>query len=314
MITFSSPCEVFKVGNVKIYLNFFVEYLQIEKNYSQYTIVNYVADIEDFMSFMKQQSLLHLEEITYNDTRLYLTELHKRKYSRKTISRKISALRSFFKFLMREGKLKENPFSLVSLPKKELKIPNFLYEEEIEKLFSISDCNTPLGQRNQALIEILYGTGMRVSECCQLKLSDVDFHIGTVLVNGKGGKQRYIPFGSFAQEALEQYIEEGRQKLTAKLLSGDEHQLIFVNNRGMPLTERGVRYILTGLIQKASATLHLHPHMFRHTFATHLLNEGADLRSVQELLGHSHLSSTQVYTHVTKEHLKKMYMSYHPRA
>lgn len=300
--------------NVKIYLNFFVEYLQIERNYSQYTIVNYVTDIEDFFSFMKEQVILHLEEITYNDTRLYLTQLHKRNYSRKTISRKISSLRSFFKFLVREEKLNENPFSLVSLPKREQKIPQFLYEEEIEKLFSISDCTTPLGQRNQALIEILYGTGIRVSECCAIRLSDIDFYIGTVLVQGKGGKQRYVPFGSFAQDAIEQYINQGRKILLSKLKTPEEHSYLFVNNRGNPLTDRGVRHVLNEMIKKTSLTLHIHPHMFRHTFATHLLNEGADMRSVQELLGHSHLSSTQVYTHVTKDHLKRIYMSHHPRA
>lgn len=300
--------------NVKNNLNLFIEYLQIEKNYSQYTIVNYVADIEDFFAFMNEQALLQLEDITYNDTRLYLTQLHKKEYSRKTVSRKVSSLRSFFKFLVREEKLNENPFSLVSLPKKEQKIPQFLYEEEIKKLFSISDCSTPLGQRDQALLEVLYGTGIRVSECCSIQLSDIDFFIGTVLVHGKGGKQRYVPFGSFAQEAIERFLNDGRPALTGKLQADDQHGFLFVNNRGKPLTERGVRYVLNEVIKKTSSTLHIHPHMFRHTFATHMLNEGADMRSVQELLGHAHLSSTQVYTHVTKDHLKRIYMSHHPRA
>ncbi|WP_226665715.1 tyrosine recombinase XerC [Metabacillus litoralis] len=302
------------MNNVKVLLNLFVEYLQIEKSYSQYTVVNYVNEIENFASFMKEQALEHLEEITYQDTRLYLTQLHKRNYSRKTISRKVSSLRSFFRFLVREEMLSENPFSLVSLPKKEQNIPKFLYTEEIEKIFSISDCNTPLGQRNQALIEVLYGTGIRVSECCNIKLTDLDFFIGTVLVNGKGGKQRYIPFGSYAQDALEQFINRGRISITSHLSASDQHSYLFVNHRGAQITERGVRYILNEMIKKASSTLHVHPHMFRHTFATHLLNEGADMRSVQELLGHAHLSSTQVYTHVTKDHLKKIYMTHHPRA
>lgn len=299
---------------VMVYLNFFIEYLQIEKNHSQYTIVNYTRDIEDFFSFMKEQSVLHLEEVTYNDTRLYLTQLHKRNYSRRTISRKVSSLRSFYKFLVREEKLSENPFSLVSLHKKEQKIPKFFYEQEIEELFSISDCKTPLGQRNQALLEILYGTGIRVSECCKIRLTDIDFYIGTVLVHGKGGKQRYVPFGSYAQDAIEQYVNQGRKTLINKLKTVDEHSYLFVNHRGSLLTDRGVRHVLNELIKKASLTLHIHPHMFRHTFATHMLNEGADMRSVQELLGHSHLSSTQVYTHVTKDHLKKIYMTHHPRA
>jgi len=300
------------VTNVKNYLNLFIEYLQIEKNYSKYTIVNYSKDIEDFFSFMKEQAILLLEEITYNDIRLYLTQLHTRKYSRKTISRKISSLRSFYKFLIREEILHENPFLLVSIPKKEKKIPQFLYEDEVKQLFTVSDIHTPLGQRNQALIEILYGTGIRVSECCEIKLSDIDFFIGTILVTGKGGKQRYIPFGSYAHDAIEQYINDGRRTLVSKVK--EDHSFLFVNHRGAALTDQGVRHILNKMIESVSSVLHIHPHMFRHTFATHLLNEGADMRSVQELLGHAHLSSTQVYTHVTKEHLKKMYMAHHPRA
>ncbi|WP_226528279.1 tyrosine recombinase XerC [Metabacillus niabensis] len=298
--------------NVKNYLNLFIEYLQIEKNYSKYTIVNYTTDIEDFFSFMQEQAILHLEEITYNDTRLYLTQLHTRKYSRKTISRKISSLRSFYKFLIRESILNENPFLLVSIPKQEKKIPQFLYEDEIKQLFSVSDIHAPLGQRNQALVEILYGTGIRVSECCGIKISDIDFFIGTILVTGKGGKQRYIPFGAYAQDAVERYIYDGRKILISK--QKEDHSYLFVNHRGEALTDQGIRHILNMMIKNVSSILHIHPHMFRHTFATHLLNEGADMRSVQELLGHSHLSSTQVYTHVTKEHLKKMYMAHHPRA
>jgi len=302
------------VRNVKNYLNLFIEYLQIEKNYSKYTIVNYSKDIEDFFSFMEEQAMIHLEDMTYNDTRLYLTKLHNKKYSRKTISRKVSTLRSFYKFLVREEILTENPFTLVTLPKKEQKIPKFLYEEEVEQLLTISDCNIPLGQRNQALIEVLYGTGIRVSECCNIKLSDIDFFIETILVYGKGGKQRYVPFGSYAHDAIDQYLSVGRKVLMSKLKVSDQHNYLFVNHRGTPLTDRGVRHVLNDMIKKAASTLHIHPHMLRHTFATHLLNEGADMRSVQELLGHEHLSSTQVYTHVTKEHLQRIYMSHHPRA
>ncbi|MDQ0230544.1 integrase/recombinase XerC [Metabacillus malikii] len=300
--------------NVKVYLHLFVEYLQIEKNYSQYTVVSYVSDIEDFFLFMNEQVIHQLKDITYHDIRLYLTTLHTKKYSRRTISKKISSLRSFFKFLVRENALSDNPFLLVSLPKRELIIPNFLYEEEINKLFTISDCEKPLGQRNQALIEVLYGTGIRVSECCQIQLTDIDMSIGTILINGKGGKQRYVPIGSYAHDAISLYIRQGRDKLLGKLNQAKHHSYLFVNNRGEPLSDRGIRYILNDMIKRTSLTLQIHPHMFRHTFATHLLNEGADMRSVQELLGHAHLSSTQVYTHVTKDHLKRTYMRHHPRA
>ncbi|MFC0271284.1 tyrosine recombinase XerC [Metabacillus herbersteinensis] len=301
-------------GNVKNSLNFFVEYLQIEKNYSQYTIVNYVTDIKDFFSFMNEQAIDQVEKVTYTDTRLYLTQLHKKNFARKSISRKISSLRSLYKFLLREKLVTENPFALVSLPKQEQKIPQFLYEEELEKLFTVSDLSTPIGQRNQAILEVLYGAGIRVSECCKITKADLDFSIGTVLVQGKGSKQRYVPFGSFAQDALELYLSEGRNELTKHLKPSEEHSVLFVNHRGGPLTVGGVRHVLNELIKHTSSIIHINPHMFRHTFATHLLNAGADMRSVQELLGHEHLSSTQIYTHVTKDHLRKIYMSHHPRA
>ncbi|MFP5181954.1 tyrosine recombinase XerC [Bacillus altitudinis] len=294
-------------------VHLFIEYLQIEKNYSALTISGYTESIEEFVRFMNIQGIDGFEEVSYQDTRIYLTEAYEKGLTRRTISKKVSALRSFYKFLLREQLVKENPFLLVSLPKQDKRIPSFLYEEELKELFTVSDVNTPLGQRNQAILELLYATGMRVSELCSLKESDLDLSMDTVLVHGKGSKQRYVPFGTYAHEALSTYLEDGRQKLNVKGKDrADSH--VFLNQRGAPLTDRGVRFILTELMKKASGTLHIHPHMLRHTFATHLLNEGADLRSVQELLGHSNLSSTQVYTHVSKDSLRKTYMSHHPRA
>ncbi|WMT27813.1 tyrosine recombinase XerC [Bacillus aerius] len=294
-------------------VHLFIEYLQIEKNYSALTISGYTEAIEEFVRFMNIQGIDGFEEVSYQDTRIYLTEAYEKGLTRRTISKKVSALRSFYKFLLREQLVKENPFLLVSLPKQDKRIPSFLYEEELKELFTVSDVNTPLGQRNQAILELLYATGMRVSELCSLKESDLDLSMDTVLVHGKGSKQRYVPFGSYAHEALSAYLEDGRQKLKVKGKDrADSH--VFLNQRGASLTDRGVRFILTELMKKASGTLHIHPHMLRHTFATHLLNEGADLRSVQELLGHSNLSSTQVYTHVSKDSLRKTYMSHHPRA
>lgn len=294
-------------------VHLFIEYLQIEKNYSALTISGYTEAIEEFVRFMNIQGIDGFEEVSYQDTRIYLTEAYEKGLTRRTISKKVSALRSFYKFLLREQLVKENPFLLVSLPKQDKRIPSFLYEEELKEIFTVSDVSTPLGQRNQAILELLYATGMRVSELCLLKESDLDLSMDTVLVHGKGSKQRYVPFGSYAHEALITYLEDGRQKLKSKGKDrADTH--VFLNQRGMPLTDRGVRFILTELMKKASGTLHIHPHMLRHTFATHLLNEGADLRSVQELLGHSNLSSTQVYTHVSKDSLRNTYMSHHPRA
>jgi integrase/recombinase XerC len=298
--------------NSKIALKLFIEYLQIEKNYSQYTIVCYQRDVEQFFEFMNEQGIHHLHEVTYNDVRLYLTKLYEQKQSSRSISRKISSLRSFYKFLLREKKVKENPFALAALPKKEQKIPNFLYEQELESLFYVNDVNTAIGQRNQALLELLYATGVRVSECCHIQLSDIDFSVSTILIHGKGNKQRYVPFGRFAKEALERYIHHGRRELLQKAKTA--HAYLFVNARGNPLTPRGVRYILDEIVKKAALTQNISPHVLRHTFATHLLNEGADMRTVQELLGHAHLSSTQVYTHVTKDRLRHIYLHTHPRA
>lgn len=298
--------------NVKKLLQLFVGYLQIERNYSKYTIASYQNDLEHFVQFMEREGISSFLDITYADVRLYLTTLHDEKLARKSVARKVSSLRSLYRFLMREGYRKDNPFVLASLPKKELSIPKFLYAEELEELFEVSDTETPLGQRNQALLELMYATGIRVSECVNLQLTDIDFAVGTILVMGKGKKQRYIPFGSYAQDALITYIENGRKQLAKK--TEEQSHMVFLNAKGTPLTSRGVRYVLNELIKKASLTMRISPHMLRHTFATHMLDEGADLRTVQELLGHENLSTTQIYTHVSKERLRSVYMKHHPRA
>ena len=297
--------------NVNVSLKLFIEYLQIEKNYSQYTIEHYQHDISEFFMFMSEQAISDLTKVEYQDVRIYLTNLFERKMSRKSVARKISSLRSFFKFLLREEIVTENPFALVSIPKAQKKLPEFFYEEEMKQLFDACESSTPLGQRNKALLELLYATGIRVSECSQIRLKDLDMHLSTVLVRGKGSKERYVPFGSFAQDAIDTYINHGRKELLA---NGNVQENLFLNARGGPLTARGIRTILDRIIEKSSLTGKIHPHMLRHTFATHLMANGADMRTVQELLGHAFLSSTQVYTHVTNEYLKKTYMAHHPRA
>lgn len=312
MILFRSPYEVTLMEqNVNNSLKMFIEYLQIEKNYSQYTIEHYHHDIREFFMFISEQAIQGLEEVKYLDVRIYLTKLYDNKFSRKTVARKISCLRSFFRFLVREKIVAENPFALASIPKAEKKLPEFFYEEELQQLFNACETETPLGQRNKALLELLYATGMRVSECGQICMKDLDMYLSTVLVHGKGKKERYIPFGSFAHDALQVYIQDGRKNLIKKEVSND---YLFLNFRGGPLTPRGIRLILNKLIEKSSLSGKIHPHMLRHTFATHLLANGADMRTVQELLGHAFLSSTQVYTHVTNEFLRKTYMTHHPRA
>lgn len=297
--------------NVNISLKMFIEYLQIEKNYSQYTVEHYQYDISDFAKFMVEQTIKRFEDVQYTDARLYLTFLYERKLARKTVAKKISSLRSFYKFMLREKLIEDNPFALVTMPKAEKRLPEFFYEDELQQLFESCETETALGQRNKALLELLYATGIRVSECCSIRLKDLDFFLSTILVHGKGNKERYVPFGSFASDSLEHYINNGRQKL---LEGKEQHDTLFVNHRGGPLTVRGVRTILDGMIKKSTLNGKIHPHMLRHTFATHLLNNGADMRTVQELLGHAFLSSTQVYTHVTNDYLRKTYMTHHPRA
>jgi integrase/recombinase XerC len=297
--------------DVNVSAKLFFEYLQIERNYSQYTIEHYQVDVRDFTLFMKEQSLADYADVEYSDVRLYLTKLFEKNLSRKSVARKISSMRSFYRFLLRDNLVQNNPFAQVIMPKQEKRLPDFFYEEELKALFSSCEANTPIGQRDLALLEILYATGMRVSECCQLRLKDIDLYIGTVLVHGKGQKDRYIPFGSFAQEAIDTYINNGRKALLGEKHS---HDSLFVNFRGEPLTTNGVRHILDRMIKKSSLNGSIHPHKLRHSFATHLLNNGADMRSVQELLGHSFLSSTQIYSHVTNDYLRKTYMAHHPRA
>lgn len=312
MVCYSSLCEVIgMVENVNVMLKLFIEYLQIERNYSQYTIGSYEFDVKDFFMFMNEQNINSVNDVTYSDIRIYLTKLYEERLARKSVARKISSLRSFYKFLSREKIIEENPFTLVSIPKAEKRLPNFFYGEEMQQLFDAIKTESPLGLRNLAILELLYATGIRVGECSQLRLKDVDFFLSTILVHGKGSKDRYVPFGSFAHDALEQYIHNARKQL---MKNQNTHDFLFVNYRGGPLTTRGISVILGKILEDSSYNGKIHPHMLRHTFATHLLQNGADMRTVQELLGHSFLSSTQKYTHVTNEYLRKSYMSHHPRA
>ncbi|WP_445488273.1 tyrosine recombinase XerC [Niallia sp. 03133] len=290
----------------------FIEYLQIEKNCSPYTIEFYQHDINQFFLFMSNQLISELDDVDSSVVRIYLTDLFNSQLARKSIARKISSLRSFYRFLVREKLVEANPFSTISIPKLEKRLPDFFYEEEMQQLFSSCDSSTPLGKRNKAILELLYATGIRVGECTKIQLKDIDMTISTVLVKGKGKKERYVPFGSFAHAALESYIKDGRSKLMKKNV--DQHTFLFVNYRGGALTDRGIRDILSKMINATSSHGKIHPHKLRHSFATHLLSNGADMRTVQELLGHAFLSSTQIYTHVTNEYLKKTYMSFHPRA
>lgn len=288
----------------------YIMYVRLEKNYSVHTVTEYEKDVDEFLEFLEIEGILTIESITYQEARLYASRLYDRKLSRATISRKISSVRSFFRFANARYGINDTAFRLLHHPKKEDRLPVFFYVEELEKLFAACLGEKPRDLRDRALLELLYATGIRVSELTSIRISDIDSDLGIVRVMGKGRKERYVPFGSFAQSAIERYIEVSRPLL----MKTTKHEQLFVNLRGGPLTDRGVRHVLDAIVEKASIQSNVYPHMLRHTFATHLLTAGADMRTVQELLGHSDLSSTQIYTHTTKEHLRRTYMNTHPRA
>lgn len=293
-------------------VDFFLNYLVSERDYSELTKKAYAEDIQHFESFLSATGESSFKKISIQDVRIYLGTLDEKQLSRNSISRKVSSLRAFYQFLLKNKVLEENPFSYVHLKKKPLRLPKFFYNKEMDALFEAVKGDQPLDYRNEALLEILYGTGIRVSECRTILIKDVDFDLGVLLVHGKGNKERYVPFGHYAAEAMQVYLTQGRQPIMEKYHK--EHDYLFINHYGDQITSSGIQYVLNQIIKKSSLTAAIHPHMLRHTFATHLLNNGADMRTVQELLGHASLSSTQIYAHVTKEHLQKDYRHFHPRA
>lgn len=288
------------------YLEEYLTYLKVQKNYSDKTINSYKIDIEEFFSYLKTVNL-DICDIKYNDIHMFLKCLNDKQNTNTTISRKISALRGFYKYLLKEEIVTQNPFSLVTMPKKEKKLPKFFYYNELEMLFDVPDLKTPLGQRDRLILEMLYATGVRVSELVNIEIKDISDH--EIKVLGKGNKERIVRYGSYAQEILALYLNDGYKKLNIK-----NNNKLFLNNQGNPITTRGIKYILDNIIKKTSLNKNISPHMLRHTFATHLLNEGCDISSVGELLGHASLSATAIYTHVTNDRLKEVYYHAHPRA
>jgi tyrosine recombinase XerC len=283
------------------YIDKFKRYLEIEKNYSPHTILNYSLDLDDFKQFLGESSV---EKIEYLFLRKYLANLKGKNLGTRTIARRLSTLRSFFKFLAREGFIKANPMLSLSSPKLEKHLPSFLTEEEVIKLIEAGQGKEERDLRDRAILETFYSTGIRIAELVSLDLADVDFISGIVKVKGKGKKERIVPIGDKALQAIRQYLEKRSR----------ESQAIFLNKRDRRITDRGVRNIVKKYINMVGLRHGISAHTLRHSFATHLLNRGADLRSVQELLGHSSLSTTQIYTHLTTEKLKSVYDKAHPRA
>jgi integrase/recombinase XerC len=290
----------------------YIQYLEAEKNASPYTVRNYRDDLLDFLYFLKKQKIDPLDEnkVDRHVLRDYLSELVSRRIVKTSIARKLSAIRSFYRYLVREEKIPKNPIEQVSSPKLDKRLPSFLTIEEVERLLSAPDLSTPLGQRDRALLELLYASGLRVSELAGLTLEQVDLESNEIRVLGKGSKERVVLMGQPAAAALKSYLKEGRTKLIGKKRS----QALFLSRSGQRLPARDVQKLLERYAKKAGIGRRVHPHMLRHTFATHMLDGGADLRVVQELLGHARLTSTQIYTHVTKRQARKVYLAAHPLA
>lgn len=291
----------------------FLRYLRVERNDSPNTILNYKDDLIAFSVFLSGRGKATWLEVSLLDIRSYLAQLHREEKARRTIARRISSLRSFYRYLMREGLTDKNPFTKVKTPKLEKKLPVFLEEFEMNHLLELPDLSTELGQRDRALLEFLYSTGCRVSELVGLTLTRLDLSNRYALLLGKGHKERIVPLGHPCIRAMNAYLTGARRVLMEKY-EVPSHDFIFVNHRGTPLTARSVRRILDRCVEMASIQKHVSPHTIRHTFATHLLDHGADLRSVQELLGHASLSTTQIYTHVTADRIASVYKKHHPRA
>lgn len=296
---------------LKLDIEDFFHFLQIERGLSPNTLQSYRRDITQYYIFItKHVKKQKWNQITRTDITQFLHLLKDEGKSTATISRMLSTIRSFHQFLLREQTVSEDPSLHIETPRKERKLPNILSSEEIETLLSIVG-NDPLDIRNKAMLELLYATGLRVTELITLQVSDLHLTMGFVRCLGKGDKERIVPLGDIAREAIETYLNKSRPKLLRRT---NDSPILFLNQHGRPLTRQGCWKIIKMIAQRAKINKRITPHMLRHSFATHLLENGADLRAVQEMLGHSDISTTQIYTHVTRTRLKDVYESYHPRA
>lgn len=284
----------------------FLSYIKDQKHYSSHTATSYAADLQALQKFLSQKGSDTLDRSTIND---FLAYLKQKDYSNRSIARKISALKSFLKYLGRTGQLTETSRLTLMAPRFEQKLPAFLQEKQMEDVMFLPTTKAGLGYRDRAILELFYSSGLRLSELASLNLDSINQNDGTVKVLGKGNKERIVPVGEMALEAIDTYLEKERDRLTS-----GKHNYLFVNKNGSPITPRSIARIVKWYLQKVSEGAKVSPHTIRHTFATHLLNRGADLRAIQEMLGHSSLSTTQKYTHLDIAHLRKVYDKAFPRA
>lgn len=286
----------------------FIKYLKNEKRYPETTILSYERDVDNYYGYIKLKNIDY-KNISKDEIRDYLKYLDNLKYSKSTISRILSTLRHFYSYLVIHNIVEINQFKLIRNPKKEKKLPNFLQGDELQKIFDTIDIEKPLGLRNRLIVELLYASGIRVSELTDLTLDDIDINNKEIRITGKGNKERIVYFGEYAKKYLELYLEDSRPIL----LNKNKTNYLLINNKGEALSPRGVQMVIEDIVKEASLKHNISPHALRHTFATDLLNNGADLKSVQELLGHSSLSTTQIYTHITNERLRSVYLKTFPR-
>lgn len=289
-------------------LNDFCDYLKIDKGYSDLTVESYRTEIKGYLDFFKEKNI-KVKDIKNSDIKDYLAYIKKGETSERTLAHNVSVIRTFYKFLLTLKIIERNPTEFLELPKLRKKLPTVLSKEEVEKLLDIdlTDCYS---YRNKAMLELLYSTGLRVSELVNLELSNIDLENCTLKTIGKGNKERIIPISDYALYYVEKYINEYRGSMLKKGINN----YVFINNHGNVMTRQGFFKIIKKLAVEKNIKTPISPHTLRHSFATHLLDYGADLRSIQEMLGHSNLSTTQIYTHVSSEHLKDNYNSSHPHS
>jgi len=302
-------------------LNQFLEHLRYERNVSEHTLRNYQSDLEQFLNHLapadpqtQKRNEPELKQIDHLTIREWLAALHSAQKKKSSIARKLAALRTFFQFLVREGVVEMNPAKLVATPRLEKKLPKHLSVEDAIRFIETPDTETELGRRDRAILELLYATGVRVSELTKLNVHDIDFTNKLIRVSGKRRKERIVPFGDPAGDALRGYLEVRGQFLLQAPISLRDPDALFLNYQGTRITPRSVARMIEKYIRLCAGMYDLSPHALRHSFATHLLDSGADLRDIQELLGHARLSSTQIYTHVSMEKLIEVYDKSHPKA
>ena len=290
-------------------LDLFLDFIRIEKRLAKNTVEAYARALRGFADFIQKKKLSHPKQVQEEHILQFLVAAHQKGLKGRSVEQHLVAIRSFFQFLLKSEKIKEDPTHLVELPKWMRKLPHVLSLEEIDKILAKPDRRTPAGCRDYAILQLLYATGIRISELASLTLSRISLDYGYIMPQGKGSKERVVPIGKESMVSLKEYLEEGRPSLAGKKLS----EALFLSRQGSGFSRQGLWLLIKGYARKAGITKRVTPHMFRHSFATHLIERGADLRSVQIMLGHADVTTTQVYTHISQTHLSNLYSKFHPR-